>query len=280
MARRALTFLDGTWHEGNPPIMGPLSHAAWMSSIIFDGARGFEGVAPDLDRHCVRAIASARFMGLAPTRTAEEIESLAREGLAKFPTDAAVYIRPMFWAEDGWIEPDPASTRFCLSIYESALPLPGDDAACFAQGLRRPSPEMAPTLAKAACLYPQSGFAMRQAKQRGFTNSVMLDPIGNVAEFATANIFMAKDGAVHTPVANGTFLAGITRSRVIELLRHDGVEVVERAIRPDDLRAADEIFQTGNFAKVLPCIRLEDRHLQPGPFYTRARKLYWDWAHS
>jgi len=280
MARQAWTFLDGSWQEGNPPIMGPLTHAAWMSSIIFDGARGFEGIAPDLDRHCARAVASAVAMGLGPTLTAEEIEALAREGLRRFPADAAVYIRPMFWADDGWIEPDPAATRFCLSIYDSPLPQPGDDSACFAKGLRRPSPEMAPTRAKAACLYPQSGFAMRQAKQRGFTNAVMLDPIGNVAEFATANIFMAKDGAVHTPAANGTFLAGITRRRVIDLLRHAGVEVVERAIRPDELADADEIFQTGNFAKVLPCTRLEDRHLQPGPFYAKARKLYWEWAHS
>lgn len=280
MARQAWTFLDGSWQEGNPPIMGPLTHAAWMASIIFDGARGFEGVAPDLDRHCVRAVASAKAMGLEATLPAEEIEALAREGLRRFPADSAVYIRPMFWAEDGWIEPDPAATRFCLSIYDSPLPQPGEDSACFAQGLRRPSPEMAPTLAKAACLYPQSGFAMRQAKQRGFTNAVMLDPIGNVAEFATANIFMAKDGAVHTPAANGTFLAGITRRRVIDLLRHDGVEVVERAIRPDELADADEIFQTGNFAKVLPCTRLEDRHLQPGPLYSKARKLYWEWAHS
>ena len=280
MARQAWTFLDGSWQEGNPPIMGPLSHAAWMSSIIFDGARGFEGIAPDLDRHCARAVASARAMGLGPMFTAEEIEALARDGLRRFPDDAAVYIRPMFWAEDGWIEPDPAATRFCLSIYDSPLPQPGEDSACFARGLRRPSPEMAPTLAKAACLYPQSGMAMRQAKQRGFTNAVMLDPIGNVAEFATANIFMAKDGAVHTPAANGTFLAGITRRRVIELLRHTGVEVVERAIRPEELADADEIFQTGNFAKVLPCTRLEDRHLQPGPLYAKARKLYWEWAHS
>jgi branched-chain amino acid aminotransferase len=108
----------------------------------------------------------------------------------------------------------------------------------------------------------------------------MLDMLGNVAEFGNSNVFMAKDGAVYTPAPNGTFLNGITRQRVIDLLRGEGVTVIEATLRYADFLAADEIFSTGNFAKVAPVIRIDDRQLTPGPFYARARKLYWDFAHA
>jgi branched-chain amino acid aminotransferase len=104
--------------------------------------------------------------------------------------------------------------------------------------------------------------------------------LGNVAELGTANIFMAKDGVVLTPAANGTFLSGITRARVIALLREAGVTVVEAVLRYFDFQSADEIFSTGNFTKVSPVTRIDDRDLQPGPFYRRARELYWEFAHA
>jgi branched-chain amino acid aminotransferase len=91
---------------------------------------------------------------------------------------------------------------------------------------------------------------------------------------------MAKDGVVHTPVPNGTFLNGITRQRVIRLLRDDGVQVNESTLRYEDFAAADEIFISGNYSKVMPVLRIDDRDLQPGPFYRKARELYWDYAHS
>lgn len=279
MAGAALTYFRGQWLEGNPGLMGPLTHATWLSSIVFDGARAFEGVTPDLDLHCERVVRSARELGLGPSLTAGEILGLARDGVARFPNGTALYIRPMFWADEGWVDPDPESTQFALSVYESPMPEPRGYSACISTR-RRPSPEAAPTQAKASCLYPQAGLALIEAKKRGFENAVMLDQIGNVAEFATANIMIAKDGAVHTPAPNGTFLNGITRQRVIALLRADGIEVQERRVTVEDVLAADEVFSTGNHGKVLPFSRVEDRDLQPGPLYTRARQLYWDYAHG
>ncbi len=276
----SFTYIDGTWHEGNPPILGPMSHATWLSSIIFDGARAFEGVSPDLDRHCERAINSARTMGLRPMLSAGEIESLVREGIRKHGKNAELYIRPMFFAESGWIYPDPDSTRFTLSVYESPMPKPTDGCSIGLSPYRRPAPDQATTDAKASCLYPNSGRALREAEKRGFDNCVVLDPLGFVAELATANIMMAKDGVVHTPAANGTFLAGITRRRVIQLLRDAGKDVRERSITYGELQEADELFSVGNYGKVLPITRIEQRHLQPGPVYARARELYWDFAHS
>ncbi|MBT5109198.1 MAG: branched-chain amino acid aminotransferase [Rhodospirillaceae bacterium] len=275
----AITYLDGKWIEGNPPLFGSQDHATWLASVVFDGARTFDGVAPDLDLHCARTVQSARALGLNPTLSGEEILELAREGIAKFPSGSELYIRPMFWAESGWVDPDPETTRFSILVYLLPMPDPVGFSACLSDR-RRPAPDMAPTDAKAACLYPNSARALREAAARGFKNAVMRDPVGNVAEFATANLFLAKDGVVHTPTPNGTFLNGITRQRIISLYREKGVTVAERTVTVDDVYEADELFCTGNQPKVLPVIRYEDRDLQPGPLYKLARELYWEYAHK
>lgn len=278
---QAIHFIDNKWVEGEPLLLGPLSHATWMASVVFDGARAFEGVAPDLDRHCQRLIASANSFGLKPQYTAGQVEDIAREGVAKFAPGAAVYIRPMYWAEKGaqlFVAPDPDSTRFCLSIFEREMPAPGNMSVCLSP-FRRPAPDMAPTDAKASCLYPNSARALIDAAKRGFDNAVVLDCNNNVAELATANIWIGKDGAAHTPVANGTFLNGVTRQRVAALYREAGVEVHERTITWADVMEADEIFTTGNLSKVMPITRVEDRDLQPGPLFRQARELYWEFAH-
>lgn len=278
-----LHYIDGKWVEGNPPILGPMTHATWMSSVIFDGARAFAGVTPDLDEHCARLLRSAEAFGMRPVVTAGEIFEIAKDGIDRFPAGSELYVRPMFWSEAGadnyFVMPDPESTRFCLSLYDAPLPEPGDLSVCLSS-LQRPAPSMAPTMAKASCLYPNSGRALAEAKARGFDNAAMLDANGNVAELATANIWIGKDGAAHTPVANGTFLSGITRARVGHLLRKAGVDVYERTMTWEDVMDADEVFTTGNYAKVLPITRVESRDLQPGPIYRRARELYFDWSHG
>ena len=114
---KALSFIDGEWREGNPPIIGPMTNAAWMASVVFDGARAFAGAAPDLDRHAARTVRSARALGLEPKVTAREIEELAWQGIEKFPEGAELYIRPMFFAEEGFVVPAPESTRSMLRVH-------------------------------------------------------------------------------------------------------------------------------------------------------------------
>jgi branched-chain amino acid aminotransferase len=279
---RTWTYLDGTWREGNTPILGPRSHAFWLGSSVFDGARRFEGVAPDLDLHCRRVNRSASSMGLQPLLDPAEIEAIARDGFSRFAPDAALYIRPTYWAEQGGfmsVPPLPESTRFCLVLYETPMPEPTGFTATLTR-MRRPHPETAPVDAKAGCLYPNNGRAIMEAKAAGFDNALVCDLLGNVAEFASANIFIVRDGVVFTPAPNGTFLAGITRSRVLDLLRGAGFDVRESVLTVDDVRSADEIFSSGNYSKVMPVTRFEDRHLQPGPVAAKARELYWAFAHE
>jgi branched-chain amino acid aminotransferase len=279
---RTWTFFDGKWHEGNVPIMGPRTHGAWLGSTVFDGARAFEGVTPDLDLHCARVNASAAKFKLKPVVPVETWIGLTREGVARFDRNAELYIRPMYWAQTGiggGVRFDPETTNWCLCIYESPMPKPTGSAITLSP-YRRPTIECAPVDAKASCLYPNNAHALMEAEGRGFNNCLLRDMLGNIAELGNANVFFAKDGVVHTPAPNGTFLDGITRRRVIGLLRADGITVIETTLRYEDFLAADEIFSTGNFAKVAPVVRIDDRSLQPGPIFTRARELYLDFAHS
>lgn len=108
----------------------------------------------------------------------------------------------------------------------------------------------------------------------------MLDMLGNVAETALSNVFLVKGGEVHTPALNGTFLPGITRARVIDLLHKNQIIVRETCLSAADFYHADEIFTTGNLNKILPVLRFEDRHLAMGPVTALARDLYLQWARS
>ncbi len=276
------TWYDGEWIEGNPPIVGPRSHAMWLGSSIFDGGRAFEGVTPDIDRHCARVNNSAEIMGLQAIHEAGFIQELVQEGLTRFDKSAELYIRPMYWAEQGGnysVPPLKESTRFCLCMYDTPMPAPTGFSVT-RSSYQRPTIAQAPVNAKAGCLYPNSARALQEAGDKGFDNAVVCDALGNVAELATANLFMAKDGEAHTPTPNGTFLNGITRQRVIALLREQGIQVHERTLSYRDFEEADEIFSTGNYSKVMPITRIDNRDLQPGPVYQKARDRYWEWAHG
>ncbi|PSC02588.1 branched chain amino acid aminotransferase [Alsobacter soli] len=276
------TWFDGSWHEGNPPILGPRSHAFWLGSSVFDGARAFEGVTPDLDLHLARVNRSAEALNLKATMSVGQMLELTQEGVAKFGPKPELYIRPMYWPEFGsgsMVAPDAESTRFALCIHEAPMPQ-GGGSAITASPFRRPTLETMPVNAKAGCLYPNNARALLEARKRGFDNCLLNDMLGNVAELATANVFMAKDGVIMTPMANGCFLAGVTRSRVLQLARKAGIPTVEGTLRYADFQAADEIFSVGNFGKVQPITRIDDRDLQPGPLYRKVRELYWEFAHA
>src|SRR4030081_3704965 len=112
------TFFEGDRHEGNLPIMGARTHAAWLGSTVFDGARAFEGVAPDLDRHCARVNQSAINFMLKPVVDTETWLELAREGIARFDANAELYIRPMYWPQTGsrgGVLFDPRTPNWCLA---------------------------------------------------------------------------------------------------------------------------------------------------------------------
>jgi branched-chain amino acid aminotransferase len=277
------TWFEGRWHEGDLPVMRASDHGMWQGSSVFDGARWFDGVCPDLAAHCARVNRSAEALMITPTLAAEEIEQIARDGLRAYDSTTAVYVRPMYWALHGselGIAPKPGATGFALSLEAVPMPPAGATTTLTRTRFRRPVLEDNVCNAKAGCLYPNNARMLVEAQSKGFGNALVADAMGNVAESATANVFIVRDGVVMTPIANGTFLAGITRARHMENLRADGVEVREVVMGFDDVTAADEVFLSGNFSKVMPVTAFEDRPYQLGPVTKRVRQMYWDWARS
>lgn len=275
------TWYHGDWKSGNLPILGAADHGTWQGTMVFDGARHFEGVTPDLDLHCERITRSAEAMGMFSPYTGPEIEKLIRTGIRYFKKGTELYLRPMMWSYEGTdaiIDPDPNATGFAICLEEFPMSKPGPMALTVSP-FRRPRQDTALTEAKAACLYPNNGRIVAEARKRGFNNALSMDLDGNIAETASTNIFMYRDGVFLTPKPNGTFLNGITRQRVIGLLRKAGHTVEETTLTPDDFAQAEELFMTGNASKVMPVTRFEDRDL-PTEKGMMVRGLYWDFAHA
>ncbi len=282
-SRQIWTYFEGTWHNGSVPILRSADHGTWLGSMVFDGARQFEGLTPDLDKHCERVNHSAEVLGMKPLLGAREMADLAIEGLANFPAGEAVYIRPMYWPTEhgsGFITPAPESTRFSICLESMPMATASATATLTTTRFRRPTLDSATVNAKASCLYPNNARMMREAESKGFSNALVADHEGNVAETATSNIFMVGDGEILTPVPNGTFLNGITRQRFIKLFKSSGKVVRETTLTFDDFRNADEVFMVGNMTKVMPVTAIEEVAFEVGPIAKLARELYWDWARS
>jgi len=275
------TYFNGAWHDEDVAIMRAADHGSWVGTTVFDGARYFNGRSPDLEAHCARVNRSAEALMITPTMETADIVAAVQEGLQAYGPDEAVYIRPMYWALDGdvsGIVPMENSTGFAICL--EAVPM-ADQNASTTLGrtkFRRPVLEDNVVNAKAGCLYPNNARMLADVRRRGFGNALVADAMGNVAESATANVFMVKDGAVFTPIPNGTFLSGITRARHMDNMRKDGMEVHETVLGFADFEDADEVFLSGNMMKVTPVTAFEDTQYQVGPVTRRVREMYWDWA--
>ena len=277
------TYFNGAWHDGNTPVINAADHGAWLGSGVFDGARFVNGLMHDLDLHCARVNRSAEALMLKPTVSPEDMVEIVKEGLKSYSVGAAVYIRPMYWGIGGdvtAIVPSRDETGFAICLEE--IPFAADTASTTLTRtrFRRPVLESAVVNAKAGCLYPNNARMLSEARSKGFGNALVADAMGNVAETATANVFMVKDGEVFTPIANGTFLAGITRARHMSNLSADGMNVHETVLSFEDFHEADEVFLSGNMSKITPVTAFDDTSYQVGPVTHRARELYWDWAAS
>jgi len=278
------TYFDGAWHDGDLAVMRAADHGSWLGTTVFDGARYAHGLTPDLDLHCARVNASAEALMIKPTVTPEDMVQIIHEGLAAYDSRTAVYIRPMYWSITGGplgVMPDrDGGTGFAVCLEATPMAPPGSSTTLTRTRFRRPVLEDAVVNAKVGCLYPNNARMIAEAQARGFGNALVADALGNVAESATANVFAIKDGAVFTPVPNGTFLSGITRARHIRNPRADGIEVHETVMSFQDFHDADEVFLSGNMMKVTPVTAFDDTRYQVGPLTRRVQEMYWDWAAS
>ena len=277
------TYYQGRWTDKDVAIMRAGDHGAWLGSTVFDGARYFDGVIPDLRAHCDRVNNSARAMMITPTVSTDDMVSIIWEGLRLFPSNSAIYIRPMYWALDGGdlaIIPKENSTGFAICLEDIPMADQSSHATLTTTSFRRPVLEDNVVNAKAGCLYPNNARMLAEARNKGFSNALVCDVMGNVAETATANIFLVKDGEVSTPIPNGTFLAGITRDRHILNLKKSGIPICERVLTLSEFREADEVFMSGNMMKVTAVSSFQDKNYRIGSITKKVREMYWDWALS
>ncbi len=232
-----------------------LTHGLHYASCVFEGQRAYNGQIFKLEEHTERLIFSGKELGFDLPYTADAINQACREVLQLNKlTDA--YMRPVAWrGEEMGVSAQTTPIHVAIAAWEWPSYFAPEDRA---KGIRldiaryrRPSPETIPCHAKAAGLYMICTLSKHEAEAKGYTDAMMLDWRGRVAETTGANMFFVKKGEIHTPTPD-CFLDGITRRTVIDLARARNIKIVERAIMPEELSDFDECFITGTAAEVTP----------------------------
>ena len=257
-----------------------LTHALHYASSVFEGQRAYNGAIFKLRDHTERLKKSARILGFEIPWTADEIDSACNEVLkANAFTDA--YMRPVAWrgAESMGVAPGLTKPHLAIAAWEWGKYY---DPRHSEKGIRldiapwrRPAPYTAPTDSKAAGLYMICTLAKQHAEERGYNDALMFDWRGRVAEATGANVFFVADGTLHTPVPD-CFLDGITRRTVMDLARRRGVEVVERAIWPEEMESFEQMFLTGTAVEVTPVRSAGPWNFEVGELTRQLAKDYED----
>jgi len=266
--RDGVIWFDGAiipWRDARVHV---LTHGLHYGSCVFEGERVYNGTVFKLTEHSERLAHSAELLGFKLPYSVAEIDAatnavVAAQGI----TDG--YVRPVAWRGSEVMGVAAQASRIHVAIAVWQWPSYFSPEARM-KGLklqfsqwRRPAPDTAPTAAKAAGLYMICTLSKHAAEDAGFHDAIMLDYRGQLAEATGANLFLVQDGKLHTPVPD-CFLNGITRQTVIDLAKARGIEVIERALWPEDLAATQEVFLTGTAAEVTPVGSIDHYSFTPG----------------
>ncbi len=266
--------IDGLiWYDGKlvpwaDAQLHVLSHGLHYGSCVFEGERAYGGTIFKATQHSERLHRSAEYLDMQVPYSVAEIDA-AKAVLLKKNELTDCYVRAVAWRGSEMMGVSAQDTTVHLAIaawqwpsyYDAEQRLKGIklDLAEY----RRPDPKTAPVKAKAAGLYMICTISKHKAERKGYADALMLDWQGRIAECTGANIFLIKDGKIHTPIAD-CFLDGITRQTVIELARRRGIEVIERRIMPDEMNDFPECFITGSAAEVTAVGEIADWRFAPG----------------
>ncbi|WP_019997897.1 branched-chain amino acid aminotransferase [Aureimonas ureilytica] len=274
MSTVAFDQLDGEiWYNGEfvpwrDAKVHVLTHGLHYASAVFEGERAYGGEIFKLREHTERLIESGRVLGFTVPYSAEEIDAACTELLRRQGFQDA-YVRPIAWRGSESMGVSAQKNRINVAVAIWQWPSYFDPEQRM-KGIRldiaeycRPDPRTAPSRAKAAGLYMICTLSKHAAEAKGYADALMLDWRGLVAEATGANVFFVKDGAIHTPTPD-CFLDGITRRTVIDLARRRGIEVVVRAIQPEEMEGFTECFLCGTAAEVTPVAEIGPYRFQPG----------------
>lgn len=266
--RDGTIWMDGELVDWRAAKVHVLTHAMHYASSVFEGERCYDGKIFKSRAHSERLITSGQLIDFEIPYTVDQIEAAKQAALeANGLTDA--YVRAVAWrgaGEDMGVASALNPVHLAVAVWEWGNYY-GDakmkGAKLDIAKWQRPSPETAPSQAKAAGLYMIATMSKHTAEAKGCSDAMMMDYRGYVAEATGANIFFVKDGAVHTPKPDA-FLNGITRQTVIAMLQDKGITVHERVIMPDELEGFEQCWLTGTAAEVTPVGQIGDYNFEVG----------------
>ena len=276
--RDGFIWIDGKilpWREANVHI---LTHGLHYASAVFEGERCYSGNIFKSNEHSQRLIRSADLIDMKMTMSVDQINQAKEEILAANKLKDA-YLRPVAWrgSEQMGISAQATLTHVAIACWEWPSyfsPEMREKGISLQTGKwRAPMPDTAPTASKASCLYATHTMSKHAAEAAGFTDALMIDYRGLVAEATGANLFMVKDGQIKTPIPD-CFLNGLTRQTVIQLAKDLGLPIEETRIKPEDLAKADEVFLTGTAAEVTAVGKIDDTLYKVGPITRQLRDSY------
>ncbi len=262
MADRSFDRFEGEiWYDGKfvpweDAKLHVLSHGLHYASAVFEGERAYGGEIFKLDEHTDRLFFSAETLDMKIPFSHEEINEACREALKRNNLVDA-YVRPIVWRGSEMMAVSAQKTTIHVAIavwqwpsyFDPEIKLKG--IRLDMSEWRRPDPRTIPAKAKAAGLYMICTLSKHAAERKGYQDALMLDWRGQIAEATGANVFFVKEGKLHTPTPD-CFLDGITRRTVMDLARKRGIEIVERAIMPEEMEGFEQCFLTGTAAEVTP----------------------------
>ncbi|MDE3060134.1 MAG: branched-chain amino acid aminotransferase [Pseudomonadota bacterium] len=267
--RDGFIWMDGKIIPWRDAKLHVLTHGLHYASCVFEGERSYNGKVFKLREHSERLLNSAKLLGFTIPYTLEEVEKATLEILAKQNIKNG-YVRPVAWRGSEMMAVSAQQTKIHMAIACWEWPTYFSKEAR-ARGLRlqiskwaRPAPNTAPTASKAAGLYMICTLSKHTAEGAGFDDALMLDYRGLIAEATGANMFFVIDGQLHTPTPD-CFLDGITRRTVMALAEKRGIKVIERHIRPEELKNFSEIFLVGTAAEVTPIGQIGEQNFSVGP---------------
>ena len=248
------------WKDANIHI---LNHGLHYASCVFEGERVYDGEIFKLDEHTERLFYSAKRMGIQVPYTQSEISEACKK-IVNIQKVKNGYVRPIIWRGSEMMAISAQKNKIHVAIatwewgsyFDPKLKIEG--IKLNVSNWRRPAPNTIPWDTKAAGLYMICTLSKHEAEEKGFTDSLMLDHEGNVAEATGANIFFRdKEGNLHTPIPD-SFLDGITRREVIKIAKSKKIKVIERKIKLQELQNFEGCFLTGTAAEITPVSVIEN----------------------
>lgn len=255
-----------------------LNHGLHYASSVFEGERSYNNTIFLCQEHSERFIRSAELIDMKMTITTDELNK-AKYAILKANNLTDAYLRPVAWrgSEQLAIAAQETTTHIAIACWEWPSYFSPDarekGISLQTSKWRAPMPNTATTASKAAGLYATHTMSKHSAEAAGFTDSLMLDYRGLVAEATGANLFMIKDGAIKTPDPD-CFLNGLTRQTIIKLAEENGISVEVCHITPEELQQADEVFLTGTAAEVTAVGKIDDTEYKVGPITRKLRDVY------